>query len=138
MNSTSVPQWGYKRSAGVNLLRDQIVSDMADLEARVKEIKVSTPIGWTGYFWIRSANGPTVEVSGDGWQCFDLTGAHVLKTDGTNPGTYGTVASQTYDNITVSGITLSAGDRIRIEKELPATDFFQVDLDVIDYGDTYL
>jgi len=138
MNTTGHAQFDYKRSAIVNCLRDQVVADMADLIAQVDALQVTDPLGYTGYFWVRSADGENVWVSGHGWQMHNLVGAKVLKTDGTDWGTVGEVTGQTWSGLTISGLTLATGERIRVETVLPATNFFQVDLDLIDYGDTYL
>jgi hypothetical protein len=138
MNASSELQWGFKRSAGINRLTDTVIQDMEQLLDAVNSLSVLSPIGWTDYFWIRSVDGSSVYLSGHGWQVHNLVGAQVLLTTGDNFGATGTVTEQLSDHIVVSGITLAKGDRIRIEQSLPATSFFQVDLDIIDYGDTYL
>lgn len=139
MNTSTAVQWGYKKSEQINQLGDQVQGDINDLRSQIEALRVASPLGYSDYFWVRSVNAGVIELSGHGWQKYNVVGGHVLRTSGaTTYGDAGTVTAQTYSNITVTGITLEPGDRIRIETDLPSTGFFQVDLSTIDYGDTYL
>jgi len=131
-------QFRYKESNKVNATRDQVVQSLADLQASLDAVRLYSPLGCTFYAWVRSVDGDRVYLSGKDWSNLVIVDADVLRTDGATWGDHGTVTAQGTDWITVSSLTLVAGDRIRVEVQPPALDFFNVDIDVIDYGDTYL
>jgi len=131
-------QYLYKDSAKVNATRDTLVQSLVDLQASLDAIQIYAPVGCTFHAWVRSVVGDRVYLNGMDWWNLVLVDADVLRTDGATWGDHGIITAHGRGWITVSTLVLVAGDRIRIEVQPPALDFFEVDISIIDYGDLYL
>lgn len=138
MNTTLEPQFGYRRSQKINEFTGALETDLLNVLTALSEVRLETPSGWVGYFWVRKAEASKIYISGTKCGSINLIGADVLRTSGTTWGEHGTITDQGTDWVSVSGLSLEASDRIRIETLLPPLAFLHTAEDKIDVDAFYL
>jgi hypothetical protein len=115
MQTRIVPQWGYKRSAAINLLGDTLAADGQGVQTRCEPLERFV-VGRSEFLRVAAVDGTQLRCVGPGWDTYNWLGAWVLPVSGVTPTTIVAVGDDEVTlQATLSG--LAVGDLVRFEAE---------------------